>query len=51
MGISVIPWTVNNRESMHKVISAKVDGLISDDVDLMMDVVKEEVQPGQGVCF
>lgn len=51
MGISVIPWTVNNRESMHQVISANVDGLISDDVDLMMAVVQEEVRPGQGVCL
>jgi glycerophosphoryl diester phosphodiesterase len=50
-GVAVIPWTVNDRNAMHKVLSANVDGMISDDVDLMMQIVKEEARPGQGACL
>ena len=50
-GVAVIPWTINDREAMHKVIAANVDGMISDDVDLMMDVVKEEFRLGQESCW
>jgi glycerophosphoryl diester phosphodiesterase len=44
-GIAVIPWTVNDPAVMQRMIAVGVDGLISDDVDLMMRVVRE------GVCI
>ncbi len=51
VGVAVIPWTINHREAMHKVIAANVDGMISDDVDLMMEVAKEEFHLGQAPCW
>jgi hypothetical protein len=36
---------------MRKMIAAGVDGMISDDVDLLLQVVREKVPAGQGVCF
>ncbi|MEW5850277.1 MAG: glycerophosphodiester phosphodiesterase family protein [Myxococcota bacterium] len=50
-GIAVIPWTINEEQVMLDVIANGVDGIISDDVDLLMRVVKERVPKGQGVCF
>ncbi len=50
VGVAVIPWTINHREAMHKVIAANVDGMISDDVDLMMEVAREKFHLGQETC-
>ncbi len=50
-GLAVIPWTVNDAHAMERVIAAGVDGLISDDVDLMLAVTRARVRPGRGVCF
>lgn len=42
-GIAVIPWTVNNPAVMRKMIAAGIAGMISDDVDQMLQVVAEGV--------
>lgn len=49
-GLKVIPWTVNDRATMTRLINAGVDGLISDDVDLLVEVVGK-AHPSGGVCF
>jgi glycerophosphoryl diester phosphodiesterase len=40
-GLKVIPWTVNEREDIQKVINTGVDGIISDYPDRVMEVVKD----------
>lgn len=40
LGMDVIPWTVNKKEDMKRLIEWGVDGLISDYPDLLMEVVK-----------
>lgn len=42
IGMDVIPWTVNERADMERLIDWGVDGLISDYPDLLMKVVKEK---------
>lgn len=37
-GINVIPWTVNDKETMEKLVAMKVDGLITDYPDLFTQV-------------
>jgi len=39
-GIKVIPYTVNDERTMQRVVDLGVDGLISDDVDLLLLVAK-----------
>jgi glycerophosphoryl diester phosphodiesterase len=41
LGFSVIPWTVNRREDMARLIDWKVDGLITDYPDVLRDVMRE----------
>jgi glycerophosphoryl diester phosphodiesterase len=41
MGIQVIPWTVNDAESLRALLAKHVDGIISDDPALLMQVVAE----------
>jgi len=50
-GIAVIPWTVNDPATMHRLIADGVAGIISDDVDLLLTVVRDSVPQGQGLCF
>jgi glycerophosphoryl diester phosphodiesterase len=40
MGMDVVPWTVNERSEMEKLIDWEVDGLISDHPDILMEVVR-----------
>ncbi len=40
MGIQVVPWTVNSKEEIEKLIEMKVDGIISDDPELVMSLLK-----------
>ena len=39
VGLEVIPWTVNDREEMGRLVEAGVDGLITDDPAALTDVV------------
>ena len=41
MGVPVIPWTVNDAESLRKLMALHVDGIISDDPALLMQVVAD----------
>ena len=38
-GLQVVPWTVNKREQMHRLLRLGVDGLITDHPDVGRDVV------------
>lgn len=40
MGLDVVPWTVNEKADMERLIDWDVDGLISDFPDLLMKVAK-----------
>ncbi|HRG48208.1 MAG TPA: glycerophosphodiester phosphodiesterase family protein, partial [Leptospiraceae bacterium] len=40
--IKVIPWTVNDKDSMKKLISFGVDGIISDYPDRLKSVQSEK---------
>jgi glycerophosphoryl diester phosphodiesterase len=39
-GIKVVPWTVDDESTMDYVIALEVDGLISDDPELLVKVAK-----------
>ena len=41
-GVDIIPWTVNEKEDMERLIDWGVDGLISDYPDLLMKVAKSK---------
>ncbi len=38
--LRVVPYTINNEATMQRVIDLGVDGIISDDVDLLLRVAK-----------
>ena len=40
-GLRVIPWTVNERADMERLIDLKVDGLISDYPDRLRTVLSD----------
>ncbi len=40
-GFPVVPWTVNSKRRMGKIIDLGVDGLISDYPDVLIDLLKE----------
>lgn len=42
LGLDVIPWTVNEKKDMERLIDWGVDGMISDFPDLLMQVIKEK---------
>jgi glycerophosphoryl diester phosphodiesterase len=42
-GLAVIPWTVNNAESMRRVVSLGVDAMSSDYPELLREVLAEQV--------
>jgi glycerophosphoryl diester phosphodiesterase len=44
-GLPVIPWTVNDEETMRALIRLGVDGLISDYPDRLLEVVRSEGLP------
>ena len=41
LGFLVVPWTVNQRTDMAKLMDWKVDGLITDDPALLRDLMRE----------
>lgn len=38
--MKVIPWTIDDKPTMEKLIDLGVDGLISDDHELLIEVAK-----------
>lgn len=40
-GLKVIPWTVNDKKEMRRLISLGVDGIITDYPNRLMEVIKE----------
>lgn len=40
-GFSVVPWTVNEREPMRRLIALGVDGIITDYPDRLLEVLRE----------
>ncbi len=49
-GLAVIPWTINDEARMEELVGMGVDGLISDDVDTLTQVV-ERLKPTSGLCW
>jgi len=45
LGLTVLPWTVNRREDMARLIGWRVDGLITDNPDLLREVLHEHALP------
>ena len=45
LGLKVVPWTVNDAGTMHRLIDWGVDGLITDRPDLLRDVLRELGEP------
>ncbi len=41
LGIKVIPWTVNDREDMERLIDWGVDGIITDRPDILKEIILE----------
>ncbi len=41
LGFQVVPWTVNQRADMAKLMDWKVDGIITDDPAILRDVMRE----------
>ncbi|MBA9006236.1 glycerophosphodiester phosphodiesterase family protein [Thermomonospora cellulosilytica] len=49
MGLKVIPWTINDEPTMHKLIDDGVDGIITDYPDRLRDVMAERsLKPPKG---
>jgi glycerophosphoryl diester phosphodiesterase len=42
LGMKVVPWTVNTKEEMIKLIDMGVDGIISDRPDILKQVLQEK---------
>ena len=47
LGLTVIPWTVNEPAEMRRVLSLGVDGMISDRPDLLRGVLDSNAVPGR----
>ena len=45
LGLTVIPWTVNERADMERLIALGVDGIISDYPDRLRAVMAERGMP------
>jgi glycerophosphoryl diester phosphodiesterase len=45
LGFQVVPWTVNQRADMARLMDWKVDGLITDDPALLRDLIRERRMP------
>ena len=47
LGLTVIPWTVNEPAEMRRMLSLGVDGMISDRPDLLREVLDSSLVPGR----
>lgn len=47
VGLEVIPWTVNDREEMRRLVDAGVDGLMTDDPETFAGVIDEHAPDGR----
>lgn len=45
LGLGVVPWTVNDRARMNRLIDLGVDGLITDRPDVLREVMRERGLP------
>ena len=45
LGLKVVPWTVDARDDMARIIDAKADGLITDYPDRAREVMAEKGVP------
>ena len=45
LGLKVVPWTVNQRADMARLIDWKVDGIITDDPAVLRDLMGERKMP------
>ncbi|GAA4333811.1 glycerophosphodiester phosphodiesterase [Variovorax defluvii] len=45
LGLKVLPWTVNERADMVRLLDWKVDGIITDDPAVLRDVLRERGMP------
>jgi glycerophosphoryl diester phosphodiesterase len=45
LGLKVLPWTVNQRADMARLIDWKVDGIITDDPAVLRDLMAERRMP------
>lgn len=48
VGAGVLPWTPDDAESMHALIAKKVDGIITDDPELLLSVLRDERAKAKG---
>ncbi|MBK6442428.1 MAG: glycerophosphodiester phosphodiesterase [Actinomycetales bacterium] len=42
LNLAVVPWTVNDPAEIRRLVKADVDGIVTDDPDLVLDVVRGE---------
>ncbi len=45
LGLKVLPWTVNNRQTMQELIELGVDGIITDRPDILLELRLSEKSP------
>ncbi|MET0207608.1 MAG: glycerophosphodiester phosphodiesterase family protein, partial [Burkholderiaceae bacterium] len=45
LGLKVLPWTVNQRADMVRLVNWGVDGLITDYPDVLRNVLRESGRP------
>jgi glycerophosphoryl diester phosphodiesterase len=45
LGLQVIPWTVNQKAQMERLIDWRVDGIITDYPDRLRDVMRNKNMP------
>ena len=40
LNLAVVPWTVNDPSEIRRLVKADVDGIVTDDPDLVLDLVR-----------
>ena len=49
VGMPVHVWTINSRDEMHRLLDVDVDGLMTDDLDVLAAVFAERGLPLSGI--